>query len=136
MSSSTQLLCVRAHARVCVCQDILATIMMKTPANVDMNSVGQALLRIDGVIGVHDLHCFNVSDSLTVALAHLEVAHAEDQERVLISAQKVCHEHKLLHSTFQVETSASKLLLDCCCSAQPFDIHEVTRRRGSSAQAP
>ena len=114
-----------------VFMEILGMIMMKTPDAVDMGSVGQALLRIDGVIGVHDLHCFSISDSLTVAIAHLEILNLDDQENVLISAHKVCIKQGIVHSTFQIETSESKSLLACRCASQG-DEYEVQRRDSSA----
>jgi cobalt-zinc-cadmium efflux system protein len=106
--------------------EIVTTIMLAGPYGLDTASLGRALLAIDGVIGVHDLHCFSVSDAMPVAMMHLECGSDDPVTAadVLLAAQKVCGSYGISHTTIQLETAASRRLLACRCAAQRGASHE------------
>jgi cobalt-zinc-cadmium efflux system protein len=79
-----------------------------TPKDYDLAEIRDHLMAIDGVVDVHDLHVWTVSDSLPLASAHVTVSdhcftdgHATE---VLRSVQECLRGHfDVEHSTFQVE---------------------------------
>ena len=93
--------------------DIIATIMLARPLGLDTAALGRSLLAIDGVVGMHELHCFSVSDSMPVAMLHLEygATDANTATDVLLAAQEVCDSYGIAHATIQLETAASRRLL-------------------------
>lgn len=79
-----------------------------TPKDYDLAEISEHLMAIDGVVDVHDLHVWTVSDSLPLASAHVTVSdhcftdgHATE---VLVAVQECLRGHfDVEHSTFQVE---------------------------------
>ena len=109
-----------------VFSEIITTIMLAGPLGLDTAAMARALLAIDGVTGVHDLHCFSVSDSMPVAMMHVECSSDDPvvAADVLLAAQKVCIRYGIAHTTIQLETAASRKLLECRCAAQRGVTHD------------
>ncbi|ORC84099.1 putative metal-ion transporter, partial [Trypanosoma theileri] len=67
--------------------DLLGILMESTPPGVDYNALNNALLSIDGVVSVHDLHVWSLSADYTALSVHLV---ADNAELALRKAQYVC----------------------------------------------
>lgn len=79
-----------------------------TPRDYDLAEIREHLLAIDGVVDVHDLHVWTVSDALPLASAHVAVSDAcftdGHASQVLVAVQECLRGHfDVEHSTFQVE---------------------------------
>ena len=91
--------------------DVIRTLMLARPVDLDTVALRHALLEIDGVVAVHNLHCFTVSDSMPVAMVHLECG-ANDlgaASGVLRAAQNVLGSYGIAHTTVQLETAACRM---------------------------
>lgn len=73
----------------------------------NVDEVRAAMLAVDGVRGVHDLHVWSISTSFVALSAHVEAAAGEqgavlEQVRVLLVRR-----FGIRHSTIQVEAAAA-----------------------------
>lgn len=57
-----------------IVRDTLAILMEGIPAGVELQQLTQAMLEVPGVIDVHDLHVWSISDNLRLLSAHVEVS--------------------------------------------------------------
>lgn len=84
-------------------------LMEGTPLNVKTRDVQEALLLIDGVIEVHDLHIWTITSGLDALSGHLLIQDHKDHQRVLQEATSLVEEtFGIHHSTLQIENSSMK----------------------------
>jgi cobalt-zinc-cadmium efflux system protein len=84
-------------------------LMEGTPSNVDQSEIKQALLQIEGVIDVHDLHIWTITSGLDSLSCHLLVEDSTDCFIILQKAiQIVEHDFDIHHPTIQIENSTIK----------------------------
>lgn len=83
-------------------------LMEAVPEDVDLGGVGRELAAIGGVLGVHDLHIWQMSAARRALSAHLLVADGECWPRVLAAARALLRErHGIDHVTLQPEWLAA-----------------------------
>jgi cobalt-zinc-cadmium efflux system protein len=82
------------------CTNIL---MEGTPQHVDLASLRNAMLKVRGVIEVHDVHVWTITSGLDAMSGHVRIASDVSSDEVLEAVTKVCNDHKLKHTTIQVE---------------------------------
>ncbi len=98
-------------------------LLESTPESIDMDSMVSALLKVDGVRGVHDLHVWSINENLRALSAHIIT------DDILISAgasiqqdlnKILAHKYNIQHATLQLEcVGCANNLLFC-------DIHDVS----------
>jgi cobalt-zinc-cadmium efflux system protein len=75
------------------------------PRTVDYDDVAAALMAMDGVERIHDLHIWPMSTTETVLTVHLVVCGAHPGDRFLTETAKMLHDRfEIGHATVQVET--------------------------------
>ncbi|MBV9528130.1 cation diffusion facilitator family transporter [Sphingomonas sp.] len=75
------------------------------PLGIEVDEVEAALVSMDGVIGIHDLHVWPLSTSETALTAHLVLPDGSIDE-LIASAQRLLHDRfHIGHCTLQVERS-------------------------------
>lgn len=83
-----------------------------TPAHINLAAVERAMLGVDGVASVHDLHVWTITSGIDALSAHVVVSDgmlAPDEATVLDRLAAVLRdEFKLDHSTIQVEPTSRK----------------------------
>jgi cobalt-zinc-cadmium efflux system protein len=72
-----------------------------SPSHIDVNELRAALVAVDGVSEVHDLHVWTLVPGKDMVTAHL--AGADNSARVLHEAQAVLAARGLDHATIQIE---------------------------------
>lgn len=83
-------------------------LMEGTPSTINHAAVKEALERIDGVKDVHDLHIWTITSGLDSMSGHVLVKDGWDCQQILQQAIDMMEkEFGILHSTIQVETSAT-----------------------------
>ncbi|KAG0222576.1 hypothetical protein BGW41_005938 [Actinomortierella wolfii] len=98
--------------------DSLGILMEGTPTHIDPEEVEAALMLIDGVAVVHDLHVWNLTVGKPALAVHLQLKPRNpiteeeltmnDYERILTEAQNtVCGRFQIHHSTIQLETHST-----------------------------
>jgi cobalt-zinc-cadmium efflux system protein len=75
------------------------------PRNVDLATIRQHILEVDGVESVHDLHVWNLTSGMNVMSAHVVIGEEISSRQVLDNLHDCLGEHfDIEHSTFQIES--------------------------------
>jgi cobalt-zinc-cadmium efflux system protein len=87
-------------------------LMEAAPAGVDVDGVGAAICREDGVRSVHDLHVWTVTSGFGAIAAHVVVAQGTDRDLIRRRLELILREsYGIEHTTLQMEEEASRELL-------------------------
>jgi cobalt-zinc-cadmium efflux system protein len=79
-----------------------------TPAHINLASVEEAILKTDGVEGVHDLHVWTITSGREALSAHVVHAHTVAQPALLNALRAKLHDRfGVDHLTIQMETNDS-----------------------------
>lgn len=79
-------------------------LMEGTPAGIDSAKVREALMEVDEVVDVHDLHIWTITSGLNSLSCHLVIEDNTDHQTVLQQAVRVIEEKfNITHTTIQVE---------------------------------
>ncbi len=90
-------------------REVLAVLGQHAPAGIEPARVVDALLDVDGVADVHDLHVWRLTSGMDVATAHLVTNPAAPAHAVLDAASDVLRERfSIAHATLQLETSGAR----------------------------
>jgi cobalt-zinc-cadmium efflux system protein len=76
------------------------------PRSMSLEDVAKALLQIDGVREVHDIHIWTLGTDLNALSCHIRIPdmHMEDCERILGKIREVlAHDFQITHTTIQFE---------------------------------
>ena len=81
-------------------------LLESTPESVDMDTMVESLLKVDGVHGVHDLHVWSINESLRALSAHIVTDDISISECACIQQRlnKILeYEYNIQHTTLQLE---------------------------------
>ncbi|WP_239004819.1 cation diffusion facilitator family transporter [Paenibacillus tepidiphilus] len=82
-------------------------LMEGTPHTVDAAAVKEALLSVEGVYDIHDLHIWSITSGMDALSAHLTVRDGSDFRQILQEALDVLEQRfGVDHATLQIEDSA------------------------------
>jgi cobalt-zinc-cadmium efflux system protein len=82
----------------------LRILVQAAPPHLNLNEISLALLELEGVVDVHDLHCWTLTSEMEVASAHLRVCAGADSAGILRSAQSLlANRFSVEHATLQIE---------------------------------
>ncbi|ANQ10004.1 Cation diffusion facilitator transporter domain-containing protein [Plasmodium coatneyi] len=88
---------------ISVIKEILNVLMEGTPVSINLMDIKNDLLKIPGVIDVHDLHVWSLSIGKPALACHI-VAHKNFSHTVLNNATLLCqNKYKILHTTVQTD---------------------------------
>ena len=81
------------------------------PEGIDVDELGAAMIAVDGVLEVHDLHVWEVTSGFPALSAHVLVGLADDCHDARRALEAVLHERFAIeHTTLQVEHRPERLL--------------------------
>jgi cobalt-zinc-cadmium efflux system protein len=104
--------------------DVLRVLMEGVPAGVSLDRVRDALLAIDGIDAVHDLHVWTLAGDRLLLSAHLGVAQDAAWPRVLVAAQAMLRDRfDIAHATLQPEPPEYRALVAARHDSRPLDDH-------------
>jgi cobalt-zinc-cadmium efflux system protein len=87
-------------------------LMEAAPADLDVDAVGTAICREEGVRSVHDLHVWTVTAGFGAIAAHVVVAQGTDRDMIRRRLELTLRERfGIEHTTLQMEEEASQDLL-------------------------
>ncbi len=87
-------------------------LMEAAPAGVDVDGIGAAICREEGVRSVHDLHVWTVTAGFGAIAAHVVVAQGVDRDLIRRRLELTLREgYGIEHTTLQMEEEASQELL-------------------------
>jgi cobalt-zinc-cadmium efflux system protein len=81
-------------------------LLESTPENINMDSMVDDLQKVDGVLGVHDLHVWSISENLRMLSAHVVIDNIPVGEGVSIQQninELLAHNYNIQHATLQME---------------------------------
>jgi cobalt-zinc-cadmium efflux system protein len=85
-------------------RETLGVLMEGTPAHIDLAEVREALSRVPGVCGVHDLHVWTITSGMEALSAHLVSDDSAPYGTVLTRVQDTLHDRfGIDHATIQIE---------------------------------
>lgn len=86
-------------------------LMEGVPPHLDIRDIEAAMLEIQGVQAVHDLHVWTLTSGKESMSAHVLVANMADRQQILVNLQRILFDRFMIeHATLQLETSSSPLL--------------------------
>src|SRR5262249_30759525 len=78
-----------------------------TPAHISIPAVEKALLEVDGVASLHDLHVWTITSGVDCLSAHVVTVTGTSPEKALTLVDMICDKLRqdfgITHSTIQVE---------------------------------
>ena len=89
-----------------ILRDAVDILLESTPRDVDLRKMVREITDVDGVLGVHDLHVWSLTQNLRSMSAHILTADisvsagAQIQERI---NELVYHRYNIAHATLQLE---------------------------------
>jgi cobalt-zinc-cadmium efflux system protein len=101
-------------------RDSFRIFMEGAPSHLDIDAIRAALLAIDGVVDIHDLHVWTITSGFVSMSAHLKVRAGAEAKGVLRRAHEaICSRFKVLHSTFQIEPGEDASCPTGSCDLKP-----------------
>ncbi|WP_322819759.1 cation diffusion facilitator family transporter [Tepidiforma sp.] len=111
-----------------------ASILLESaPPGLDPRTIAAAAREVRGVVDLHDVHVWSIAPSFPALAAHVELNDASCTEHVLTDLATLMRERfGIAHVTFQPETPALHLVMECCSSPDaalldPAHPHQLTR---------
>jgi cobalt-zinc-cadmium efflux system protein len=101
-----------------------------TPRHIDHRTVELALLEIEGVIGVHDLHIWTISSGIDALSVHINHPESVRHSELLSSVRTMLHDRfGIDHLTVQMETQTNEAeaLYICEAGTRCFEPARATR---------
>ncbi|KAA1468197.1 cation efflux protein [Dentipellis sp. KUC8613] len=99
-------------------------LLQAVPSEVSFDDVRSAILDVDGVLSLHELHIWQLSESKIIASVHVTASRNLDFMPIASNIRKVLHQHGIHSSTIQPEYHPSrgaipeeflKTTEDTCC---------------------
>lgn len=85
----------------------LRILLEVAPPHIDMDELRTAVLAVDGVVEVHDLHVWTITSGMESASGHVVIATDRDYQKVLDSVLTMLRErYHIEHATIQCEPAA------------------------------
>ncbi|WP_159888447.1 cation diffusion facilitator family transporter [Paenibacillus puerhi] len=111
-----------------VSKSSLHVLMEGTPRHINLEDIAQAILKIDGVKGVHDLHIWSITSNMHALTAHIVMdgnMKLYETEALLRKVEHMLQHKEIRHTTLQVESEQHKHEDNLLCSikASPPDAH-------------
>ena len=78
-------------------------LLQGVPATVSLDEVRDAILAVDGVLSVHELHVWQLSENKIVASVHVTASRKHDFMPVAAKIRKALHDRGIHSSTIQPE---------------------------------
>lgn len=95
------------HSSWTLLRHAVAVLMESAPGDLDVDAVRSALLGVEGVTGLHDLHVWSITTGFVALSAHLVVREATDGPDVLARATATLGERfAITHVTLQIDVGA------------------------------
>ncbi|KKL19697.1 hypothetical protein LCGC14_2462890, partial [marine sediment metagenome] len=85
-------------------KEVVAVLMEGSPDHIDVDEVRNAILEINGVDAVHDLHVWTITSGLIALSAHVTATGKHSQKRLLTTIQDMLRKRfRIAHGTIQIE---------------------------------
>ena len=96
-----------------ILRDSTAILMEETPSGIDADEVARAIVEVDGVSSVHDLHVWRITSGFDALSAHVLVGQGEDCHARRRDVERMISERfGITHTTLQVDHDAADALIE------------------------
>jgi cobalt-zinc-cadmium efflux system protein len=85
--------------------EAVGVLLEGTPAEVNLVGLREALSRVEGVVGVHDLHVWSLTSGMNAMSVHVVRADSVSHDDVLATVRKVIPSFGIQHATVQIESA-------------------------------
>lgn len=80
-----------------------------TPSHIDLESVQEEIVKVEGVESVHDIHVWTITSGIDVMTAHVRIGDFTRGDEILCNIKDILvNNFNILHSTIQLETELCK----------------------------
>ena len=91
----------------------LRVLVQAAPPELDLDELESELVKIDGVVEVHDLHVWTLTSEMEVASLHLMTSSGVDTHDVLDEAETLLRErYHIAHATLQIEPESHRTCVE------------------------
>lgn len=81
-------------------------LMESAPSHVDLSELNASMLKVPGVVAIHDLHVWTITSGVVSMSGHVTVGSGADADAILDQVKEILeHEFNITHTTIQIETS-------------------------------
>ena len=80
-----------------------AILLQGVPHTISLEEVRESILNVEGVLSVHELHIWQLSESKIVGSVHVLASRNHDFMPVAVAIRKALHHHGIHSSTIQPE---------------------------------
>lgn len=86
-------------------KEAVGVLLEGTPADVNLAALREAIGKVQGVAGVHDLHAWSLTSGVNALSVHAVLDDGAKHDEVLAAVREcVTHNFKIAHATIQVES--------------------------------
>ncbi|MFD2043941.1 cation diffusion facilitator family transporter [Ornithinibacillus salinisoli] len=97
-----------------ITRETIHVLMEGKPKHLDINNVKKALLTLDGVKNVHDLHVWSITSEVPMMSCHIVVEDQVNRDELLHKANRlILQKFHITHCTIQLEGESSQLHTEC-----------------------
>ncbi|MDR2287438.1 MAG: cation diffusion facilitator family transporter [Prevotellaceae bacterium] len=100
-------------------RDTLRVILQGTPENIDGDEIERALLSVEGIESVHDLHLWTMDGEFNISSVHIVVGKNRDNRSITEiknQAKQIMKQYNIQHSTVETEQSEENCeYSETCC---------------------
>jgi cobalt-zinc-cadmium efflux system protein len=102
--ASLAVVCLVVPRALLLLRDAMTVLMEATPPGLSLPAIRERILQVPGVIGVHDLHAWQITAGLPMLTAHVIAEEDADHHQILHDVDRVLEDgFDVAHSTIQVE---------------------------------
>ncbi|CED82790.1 Zn2 transporter ZNT1 and related Cd2 /Zn2 transporters (cation diffusion facilitator superfamily) [Phaffia rhodozyma] len=95
--------CIIASSAIPLVKSASFILLQATPSTVSLDDLRDSILAVSGVISVHELHCWQLSEAKIVASVHVLVDRENEYMATVDSIRRVLHNYGIHSSTIQPE---------------------------------
>lgn len=86
-------------------KNAVGVLLEGTPSDINIESLRQSIISIEGVKDVHDLHVWSLTSGMNAMSLHVVLENETEHDEILLKVQKLAFEtYKISHTTVQTET--------------------------------
>lgn len=99
------IVCILVHGSFKLFLKTAKTVLESTPKNIDVDSICEELMKIEGMIAIHELHVWQLSTKNYLATLHIVADSKDRNQQIHSDSTNVLMKNEIFSSTIQIEFS-------------------------------